>query len=370
VYILIALFAFSASAAQEVPSMENNGEWGVLFDNNEGLHWISQDRGQDNLVVSYQTLFGMFTSSGSSNLSPDGKTLVLTAGGPNKAGGTYLVDVATGESTLLQEISTRRFHSQVWSPDGNWIAYCSDDASVRTDRSIRVMNIETHKEQIVIPRPFTFEWKGMTSSPYSSCVNWLDNNTLIFAVILYPPGTDYKLIFPFSALFTVEIDGSNLQQITPDNVDVGFPLFSLPSDFLIEGKDGKIVYFMCNVTRDPQRANKICRINLATSQVESVLDLSEFGIAANYETVNVPIEDMQDGDLMAEFAQDGKIQMNTMAGTIVSSFAVSPEEKIAVSVFSIADRQEYIYLFDPSLHSFVYLAQGRQPRWFYYQPDL
>jgi hypothetical protein len=107
-----------------------------------------------------------------------------------------------------------------------------------------------------------------------------------------------------------------------------------------------------------------------TSEVESVLDLSEFGIAVHYESIVVPLDQIQDGDLIGEATGESELPMNTLVGKLVTSFAVSPEGKIAIAIFTTATSQEDIYLYDPQLHTLEYLAQGRRPRWFYFQHHL
>ncbi len=350
------------------------GEWGILFESGangrSGLYWMSPDAKTVTEIVSYDTLFKSYPGfTNGFNLSPDGTQIALSVSRmsfdpPSSApSGIYLFLPATTQSQSVFLYTDNTSIAPVsWSPDGKMLAFCTVSVARETDQSLNIVNLETHKITTVLQPWLIFDWNGgKASTELDGCANWLNDNTLIFTAKISPLAADLNLASPYSALFEVAPDGSDLRQITPAGVDVSFSLFGMGSIQLIKEKDE--VDYMCQTDpMAPLTVNKICQMNLQTFETHQIVDLADFGLSS--QTGLFPVT--PDGEIGED--ESGSSQALTTEGKIVTALDAAPDGRIVLGILPTSTNIGEIELYDPAPNTMTDLGEGSYPRWFYRTP--
>jgi hypothetical protein len=357
---LLGLLLTLPTVAQDTP---DDGEWGILFyslqHDSPGLYWTSLDGQQVDEIISYADLQIQVSGFNSSfGLSPDGRTIIFTVDESQSTymPGTYLYNLETNHASLVAAYDQEYQYGHVWSPDGKWVAFCTL-SSAPVKQSMDVLNVQTQEAHLVVPDSMSFEW-GTKRADVTGCVQWLPNaDKLIFPVQLTASAGD-----TYSAVFSVNIDGSGIEQLTPENIDVR--LSPKASNFAINTPEGTEIYFLCTPGVDSPLANQICRLNLATSAVEQILDLTEFDISPWRDETPIPT------DQFATPVISGTADPLNIIGPVLIRFAVAPDRKIALTFLDFQDNRYWIEIFDPVAHQLTYLTEGDRAEWFYRQPAI
>jgi Tol biopolymer transport system component len=253
---------------------QNNDEWVIVFYathfytnriDHPGLYWMRDDGSDKELIVSEDDLLN--GRHGKTildiSLSPDGRKVAYTT--LDADDGVLIYDLDTMQiSTLANGFSP------VWSPDSRKIAFISKvnaDSDVLAYEAL-VIDISTGEEQVVLKtRNSILEPESNVAYVWS--LAWSPDGTMLMASIDPAPrvvqtGEVIDATDMGATLFSVQLNGSDLQAILPDNI------FGYRPRWI----DENTVYFICYTQREQPPAT-ICEVNLETSEITTIGDFRD-----------------------------------------------------------------------------------------------
>jgi TolB protein len=172
---------------------------------------------------------------GEATISPDGKKMIFTSM-RNGDLDLYIMELETGETT--QVTHQPGYDGGAWfSPDGKKIVWRA--SRPKTEAEINEYN-ELLKENLVAPTKmevFTANIDGSNVKQVTSLgqANWAPN-FMPDGNIIFCSNHEYKRGFPFN-MYSINTDGTNMEKLSRDKGFDAFPMFS---------PDGKKILFSSN----------------------------------------------------------------------------------------------------------------------------
>lgn len=172
--------------------------------------------------------FKKLTTNGVNNAfpspSPDGKWIVFRSGRTGYKN-LYIMDAVDGERKGLRRLTEGKWTDTMcsWSPDGDWIAFSSDRDNPGAG-SFDLFLI--HPNGTGLRKLFQSGSAGRANHP-----NWSpDGKVLVFttdnAGISAEPISNPHHYQPYGEIYTIKLDGSDLQRLTHNSYEDGTPTWS------------------------------------------------------------------------------------------------------------------------------------------------
>jgi Tol biopolymer transport system component len=270
--LILMLFLQKALAIVAQDTDIDNNDWVIVFYSTHfytnridepGLYWMTSDGRERTRIVGEEDLMDCCQETAiiqDVRLSPHGLSVVYTGDGR----------IFTYDLETKQILPIANGFVPVWSPDSQKIAFISliDRDSDVLKYELRVIDISTREEQIVLQTQNSI-LEPAPDIAYVWDLAWSPDQTRLIASISPSPRvvragevTDTADMGPI--LFSINLDGSDLQPILPDNIFGYRPLWL----------DEDNVYFICYTQQD-KSPSTICEINLKTSEITTVGDFRD-----------------------------------------------------------------------------------------------
>ncbi|WOL03579.1 hypothetical protein Cni_G12299 [Canna indica] len=174
--------------------------------------------------------------------SPDGKWVVFRSGRSGHKN-LYIMDAVDGESAGIHQLTEGPWSDTMcnWSPDGEWIAFASDRDNPGSGSFAIYM---VHPNGTGLRKVVHSGNGGRTNHPWFSP----DSKSFVFtsdyAGVSAEPISIPHQFQPYGEIFTINIDGSNIQRLTHNSFEDGTPtwapFFLEPVD-VAESLDGSVI---------------------------------------------------------------------------------------------------------------------------------
>lgn len=156
--------------------------------------------------------------------SPDGKWIVFRSGRSGHKN-LYIMDSIEGESGEIYQLTKGSWTDTMcnWSPDGKWIAFASDRDDPGSG-SFAIYMI--HPNGTGLRKVFHSGDGGRTNHPWFSP----DSKKLVFTSdysgVSAEPISNPHHYQPYGEIYTVDIDGSDIQRLTHNSYEDGTPTWT------------------------------------------------------------------------------------------------------------------------------------------------
>jgi Tol biopolymer transport system component len=199
----------------------------------------------------------------SASLSPDGTLLAFSSRKDrvdNWHDRIFLMDMRTGIMTPITD-GSENTALPVWSPDSTRIAYFTGSGINGYD-IVHVFDVANAQEQPIIQSWDLRETIHNDFGPAIRQLAWSPDGQQIMLYIQTPQDPEGT----YNVLILLNSDGTDPRQITPNEMSIADPAW---------GSAPHIVFALC----DDGEQQDICRLDLATGEIQTLVDLSVYGLS-------------------------------------------------------------------------------------------
>jgi Tol biopolymer transport system component len=239
------------------------------------------------------------------NLSPDGTTLAFTSRKNRESHPTnaiFLLDIASGQITPLSNDYGRDSDFPVWSPDGSHLAYLARGVYGNYGQ-VYIWDATSGENHLLT----TGSLLGNTINDVVAGITGLDwspdGQRLVLAVQTSPP-TGHNM------LVVINADGTNPQQVTPNDVNAAIPAWKWQND---------VVYFVCGLGD----YNEICSLDLQTLAFDFVTIHLHDSVPGDNSTHIKWLNVSSDGQFLLQFVGNRNIYLYKARDQSVTSLTAA-----------------------------------------------